>query len=393
MLREENLYVTNIVNRSKFSSFHCKWADGKGSDYLITIATSIKTSRKQLVDVMLHEMIHLWQAHMADVNNDEKYLDRNFLEYLVTKEANERGHGKHFKSEMDRLNSYGFNVTVIVDGDTDINLVETAYGIAFLGDHDAGTVLWSFDDIRPKVDDLNKQIQNALGEDYYNEVITFTTKDSLIMHGIRVTKAGKLPKNVLNIRFLEKFIHKILDARLTKVDIKPAHTPKDKKPGAPANVPPEVIALLPGLHKYRTTSFDSYLQSVVINLRQLFPDTEGYGENIKGVDREVIDYVKEDWKKIKDPEIKKSSAFKYFLTYFKIGLSGKREIDPRGLRDFKKKYEDDFAERVDKETWGQLFVEYATSKISAEIKKRTGKAVDKKIIKKLVSDKFDTIWP
>lgn len=365
--------------------FHYGLGSG-GSDYLITVATIIENDAKAVVDTMLHEMIHVWQRRMAEKTGDSRYLDDTFFDRLVAKEANERHHGRYFKRWMDRFNEIGFNVDIAGDAPVDLEITRDFYGVIFHnGNSDSCVILYSDKDISKQLDDLIPSVEERMGTNFYTGISAFRTRDSLILQATRVTKAGKLPKNVLNIQYKDSAADAILNSPHTHLVPTPVSgvTAKERASSRDEGIPREVVQLLPRLHKHRGSDFHSYLASVGMNVkglglsRTLTQDGEVLAGSrvqrdtpIDGVDPSLVAFVYDDWADISNVEIKRSHAVKMTKTALSFGiLSAEKKLRDRDVEEMVSRYNRCFADRVEPARFIQLVKEQNVSWMAADAKK------------------------
>ena len=83
---------------------HVEWDGGrKIKDLLITIAALNKNDPKNVIDVLVHEMIHIWQYYMVAKTGDNSYSDDTYS-FFAKGDPNYRGHQENFKRWMNKFN-------------------------------------------------------------------------------------------------------------------------------------------------------------------------------------------------------------------------------------------------------------------------------------------------
>jgi len=368
---------------------HAKVKANKYADYLITMAKFNINNSKKLIDTLVHEMIHIWQYNMVNKTGDTSYTDESFSAMLLERDKHKRGHGKHFKQMMDKLNSKGFDIT-ITSGDTpDINLDKEYYGIIFKT-HDPNVIIYVYSafNVVDKMDTIIEEIEKRAGSNFFTSFIIFKSKDSRLIQGTRLTKGGKLPKNVFNIFYNQK-VYKIVESPLSKIieEGEAVESPVDPENKVNmADIPATVIQMLQRMHKYRgKAGLNQYLSTFVMN----HPDYKHLAK-IPGLrftmetshpdfPDHIKEYIKQDWMDISVAEIKRGNLFKSILHDVHYSIVLNREISPNTISNWEYAYRD-IEERVDKDKINKLLVPFLVNGIKKKNKK-SGKTQDDKSIK------------
>lgn len=319
----DKLYFAKLA-RKVLGRYSLEYNKTKISKHSIMINGNIDTDPKEVIDTMIHEMIHTWQYVNAVKTGDFSYTDitpmqRMFMRSLEDKDS--IGHGENFKKWMQFFNSKGFNVTKTAD----YMVVDTItggdiYGLIIDTNHkDASIVLFSWDDFKKSIPDIIKQLSDLYGISYMLGYSYFKTNHPAITSAIRVTKSGVLPKNIKNYLFANSFGTGILNHEKTSIIETDGGNPIGV--GIESELPPDVEAnvkqVLTMMAKYRVDSdYDMYLKNVLYNT-----DKWKYLYRLKGsvskkiiedeVPNSVKDFIKQHWQDVTPIEIKRSKYMKW----------------------------------------------------------------------------------
>lgn len=356
--------------------------EGVIKQLLITISSKIKTDENLLVNVMGHEIIHIWQFIMNESEKTRKYTNATTEEIFGSSDKHMWGHNKYFIEHMLRLNNLGFNIEVASDAPTGVELTVPVYFILL----NKNILLWNANDITDHMEKIISNIENKLGIDISNYTI-YKTLESNITLSTRLTKEYELPKNVLNIKYNTNFIEDIVNSELTTLIKNNNVVIKDNK-----NVQKEIKELLPQISKYRSSSFETFFKTCWLNAfpeLSKIPGNQLYTENkeinsIKIPNKLSIsdaEYIFEFWKDISDNEIKKSDKIKYFFTDLKFMIM-KKSQNLNSINNLLNYYESDLKERVDFNRFKKIVSEVLINEIKKEFKK-SGKTYDENYLEVL----------
>lgn len=162
--------------------------DSVGDKRLFRMTVNVKRISADLilfVDVLLHEMIHLYLYRKGlDEHNNAILRD---------------GHGRYFQAEMQRLNRAGFNISVIlewekreIEADVEINVLRV-----FAPEYpNNAKYFWSVFDLEDKFDDLVRQVrENDPTKQYIIDLVI--TKDDTARGYTQIGNNGKIPASKL----------------------------------------------------------------------------------------------------------------------------------------------------------------------------------------------------
>lgn len=373
---------------------HVVIVGNKIKDSLITVATFNKNDREQVINTILHEMIHVWQYFRYAETGDNSYLDDTYS-FFAKGEVNLRGHGKNFKDWSNRFNKLGFKIDIADGFRPDLELTNPFYGIVFYTPGDVVVLLTSKNDPTEKIDEIIKEVEKKAGDNFYTDYTLFKTTNSKIITGTRLTKSFKLPKNVINIMFKESFVQDIVNSKLSKIILR-KEIEKEKLTATTdsSKVPPELVQTIQLMHKHRGSDLETYYKNVLINTKQFkhLMHVPGYRFKLEpDVDNkitpEIIDYIKKDWETISDQEIKRSNPFRFAYTDVKLALLQKSSISKSDLNSIMSYYNSHFKDRVDFDRFKRLLYEFLISKMLKDAKKiKGGEVLDKEVLEKILRD-------
>lgn len=146
----------------------------------------IGTDMLVFIDVLLHEMVHLYLYRKGvEGNNNEILRD---------------GHGKHFKAEMDRLNKFGFNISIILDWEkrTDAEVDTYVIRIQHPGDPTYSKYYWSLKNIQPFFKTIVAQVQ-AFDPTTLFTIDLIVTSEVAVRAMPQLSKDGKIPPAKLKL--------------------------------------------------------------------------------------------------------------------------------------------------------------------------------------------------
>ena len=363
--------------------------DGTAKDRLITLATTLQKDNELFENILLHEIIHVYQWYMSEKTGDKKYLDDEGVgstEWFFNpeKDKHKRGHGKTFYAEMKRINKSGYDVTVTGDLQVEKELTKPVYGIVFHSASERGVFVWSVTDPKNHMDTIIASLEEVAGTGFFTSYIIIKTTDTVVNTGLRLTKAFELPKNSQNIYIASEAIGKYLaNSKLSTLvggnDLAPSGE-NDQ------TISPDETQLLSRIHKWRSSDFRSYLITFFNNTPKYAAliETDAYkcnnwgselsgrngweyGDEIKGIPVEVIETVRKDWMNISDVEIK--PVFKYSTTGLYAAIGNHEKIDDRYIKQLQKTYDDKFDGRLSMEKFKAIYYKVVLSGLKKDAKK------------------------
>lgn len=364
------------LNKRALGLAHCAYGKSAAQNkYRITIASFLRNDLVQAVDTLLHEMIHIWQFHKASTTGDKSYLDLTFFD--MYRPSIERSHRKHFTHWMNQFNSRGFNVTITGDAPTELELTRIFYIIIAHAESDKyPTVLHSVSDPAPHLDTIIEQLTERRGS--IDRCTVYKTTDASCLLSVRLTRANKLPRNVVNLSFMREYAEQLSKSPLTTLVID--KTIDHAEGAVTGEVPSEVVQFAVQYRKWRNNSLATYLKSIIGNVSVIRHIKIPYDfkhdndlSNFAEADALVVRYLIDEWMNISDPEVKRCDAIKYLFTDFSYAVMGKggtaTKIKDRDVTSFKERYRDDFAMRVDWKRWLKLTQTQFVSLTKAQAKK------------------------
>lgn len=365
-------------------------------DRLITLATVLQKDSELFEDILLHEMIHVWQYWMQEKTGDSKYIDHVWFDPET--DIHKRGHGPHFAGEMKRINKLGYNVTREGDLQIEKELTSPVWAIIFNSATERGVFVYSVTDPKNKMDEIIANLEEVAGTGFFTSYTIIKTTDTVANTGLRLTKDFNLPKNSMNIYISsEKISSYLANSSLSTLvggdDIMPSGE-------LDQTISPEETQLLQKLHKWRGGDFKSYLITFINNTpkysalirtdaykannwaSQLSIDNWEYGKEIKGIPKDVIETVRKDWMNVSDVEIK--PVFKYASTdIYKAITSEDKKVNDLFIKNIQNKYDSDFKGRVSMDKFKDVFYKVVLSDLKSKFKKY-GREFDAKAIENVI---------
>lgn len=169
----------------------------------LCVATVIRGDIVELVDTLVHEMVHAWQYQMVEKENDLSYRDRDSL--LGQPRHYKKGHAKWFHHVADRINAQFPEVLITVSGvakdlnqtmetpDTPIHVV--AVDLTAPGAKASRTSLFYCE--RPlkwaQAEEVKRRITSALPSYSAENLRLVTTTNQNIRRVQRLNNDGKMP--------------------------------------------------------------------------------------------------------------------------------------------------------------------------------------------------------
>lgn len=189
------VFSEKIPKNSKFRGKAAGLMESTSAGYRLSVdLTTAKGDPYVFVDILLHEMIHLFQQEQYRKTKNEAYLD---------------GHGATFVKEMERINRLGFNVDKVLDWEKrECKSQRTDELFLILGDtEDPRTIVYHqlfWSQVKPTVAQLNK-LHELLGQrnsDSHTRIRLLRTEDAKVRSSfIQLKVLDRLPKRVHNFEF------------------------------------------------------------------------------------------------------------------------------------------------------------------------------------------------
>jgi len=289
--------------------------------YKITLSESLKNDNKELLNVMVHEMIHIWQYQKYHETGLKKYLDKT-----VTLSIGQRkGHGQYFQHWMNSLNERHPELKIHMRADKQVmenisgDETETYYA-ALVSFNSSGknlkTIYWSRDDFRANINNTINSIVELYGIEKIEQIQTFETMEPRICETNSLTSTGTLRKNARMNSFKQSDINNFLNHHSVIVD-EPCSLDKKTKHALASNVTinKEILELLPRTTSLRHYGLKDYI-NIILHNTTFGKDIKHPGDVLMGqcdcLQKEDIDFIIQHWNAAKKEEISKSMLIKNF---------------------------------------------------------------------------------
>jgi hypothetical protein len=193
------IYVESKGNSGSFT------AKGRNRPHhAITIPAKLKNDPEKLLSILVHRQIHVWQATMANKNNDSSYLDTDIPEWM--QQQHEKGrkmrryHGPSFHSQMTRLNGNFSELNIAIDCCEEPELLYMEESVSIMhviGRRPNGTrgdgVYWCTSPFTQ----VEKDALNAWVEETYHDVVNIRFGHSIASEAKSYARLsnGALPKS------------------------------------------------------------------------------------------------------------------------------------------------------------------------------------------------------
>lgn len=104
--------------------------------HAITLPAKLKETPDELLSLLVHRQIHVWQTTMSYREQDYSYLDTHAPDWLVQQHSLGRSmrryHGAAFSSQMDRLNSNFSELNISMDKDKQQERLSMEQGLSLM---------------------------------------------------------------------------------------------------------------------------------------------------------------------------------------------------------------------------------------------------------------------
>lgn len=376
---------------------HVYDTDGnKAKDRLITLATVLQKDSELFEDILLHEMIHVWQYWMQEKTGDSKYIDHVWFDPET--DIHKKGHGPHFAGEMKRINKLGYKVTREGDLQIEKELTSAVWTIIFSSATERGVFVYSVKDPKNQMKTIIASLEEVAGTGFFTSYTIIKTTDTVANTGLRLTKDFILPKNSMNIYISSAEI----SSYLAKSKLSTLVGGNDIAPSGDLDqsISPEETQLLQQMHKWRGGDFKSYLVTFINNIPKYasLVTTDAYKSNnwgshlsvtkwkypdeIKGIPKEVVEAVRKDWMNISDVDIKK--AFKFASTEIRVAIASEdKKIKPNYIKNIQSKYDNDFKGRISMDKFKAVFYKVVLADIK-KVHKKFNQPFDAKAIEQVI---------
>lgn len=311
-----------------------KWY-GLASAKSIKISKAISMYRKEIIDVLIHEMIHIWQFTKLKETGDMAYINVTKAEKKIDKWT--YGHNAYFFKWAEKFNSLGFDITEKADREVDVDMEDDYYCIYVdRGDNKyfVGYQKAPFDP-QTIVDEISiKSIKPFI------RYVYFTTKNINILSSTKIVK-GHVRKNmVLQLYIEESYIDELFNSPLTKkIDVIDLTSSKESKSNEDEIIR-EIKAIMnhPSLKESKIRqNFYMYGYIVLSNVKnpEIRDKKSMYSgqvnETMKLVDSfpQYKDIIYDYWKNVTPRDLLKTRFFKDMM----YSLLLKQKIDTTGIID------------------------------------------------------------
>jgi len=280
-------------------------------DISITISPKIVKAVKSCIDVLVHEMIHVWSFDKYNKTDDNRYLDEKLSKTLKMAGMIE-GHGIHFIKHMHRLNRLGFEINLKADVQT---MVEVDASYVFIGLLQSGftAIVYSPNDIRKTLDVTIDSVLSSVGRGLLHSYSIIKTDNSGILHLPKLTKAGKIQATTRDIEYQPEVAKKFIKGSVIIVK----NVQIDLSGGDISDVDTDIMETIRRVNKnFRGKSFVDYISATMVNTgayrqiaNSLSPNYQ-YPTEIKGVSKPTLKYMYDAWKDVALSEIRGDNEFK-----------------------------------------------------------------------------------
>lgn len=196
---------------------------GESSGPKITLSTRLRGALSELIDTMVHEMIHVWQYHQYLITGEARFLD-------VTPQPghafHSSWHGRYFYEWVNALNSRfpEMNLAAVRDGfPADLGLVsEKAFGvhIVFEVNGESMEALYhSRDDLTDCCETLISEILDLYGPDTVDSVAFFETESPDIKIFPSLTQAKSFRVNQKHCAHESVMVDRVISHTLTRLPV------------------------------------------------------------------------------------------------------------------------------------------------------------------------------
>ena len=304
--------------------------------FSIMLSYTISNNLEQLKNVLLHEMIHIWQYAMDLKSGGRRiYSSPDFFDkFNIEKHG---GHNKYFKEWMTKFNSMGFQITIMKEDWLDIEMDSTSYAI-HIASGDKHAILW---DNRPLNVDL---IIGQYKDRFFDEVSSydyFETTNVDITLCTRLASTG-IRENSKNIFFIKDYVDLMLQ-KANKFFTRKVNTAPEESSEEDSELKRNVQSVLLGFHKYATQmNFDedrySYLQQVMNNVNPKefggLPYKKEKETLYQKVPISIIELVRKDWEKVSVKDMVKSKVFESEASKLQASFMKKVHLDSNTQENF-----------------------------------------------------------
>jgi len=310
------------------SSKSSKWY-GLASSSSIKINKFIGMYRKEIIDTLLHEMIHIWQFKKVKETGDRSYITVSRAEKTIEKKT--YAHNSYFFSWADKLNSIGFDINEKADREVDVDMEDEMYGVVIYLEDEKYVLAYQKEQFDPMV--VADELQSFSPKNF-TKYLYFSTKDINIIPYTKLVK-GHIRKNYrfgvyTNKQYLEAMINSSLANIIKKDDIKKPESIEDE-----AMQQVKYLLSLPVFKKSRIThNFESFFRIVMSNVKVKEIQTIMSSISMKLVDNPYLiidkipykynEIVYKFWKDIKPKNLINSNVI---YTIFYSVLTNKADID------------------------------------------------------------------
>lgn len=300
--------------------------------YRIELSENIRGDSNLTINVMVHEQVHLWQHVMADRLNDKAYADP---EKQVGHPYVNRGHGRYFHEQMNRLNNQFPELKIGVFDDAVIELdtasSEILHGlkvdILHLGRTESA-LFHADSDASKSGASLVPALQDLYGKKALQGVTPFVTLNPTLKKMEKLTKGLELRKNQKGVVHQTRFVNTVIDDESTMLD-----TPFSIEDLSPKlAVPDDVIEMKRKLKSEVNRPLDDYLGLYLSNAPSLkekgLSQVAGFyvisGMTDK-VSAETLNFIEDAWKEAKPSDLVKTRAAGQSIHKMMLGLAKKMD--------------------------------------------------------------------
>lgn len=231
--------IQTMVSRQIHGKATTEWVGDTIIKQGIRLSKSILFSRKRLINVLLHEMVHLHHKIIWIEDGREEYDEKHIR----------NGHGPMFVRDIRELNSRGFSAEEYTADDPKDEMDHPVYALYLYG-NDTYTGVYFDKSFKSKVESIVDKITNHFGSGVFSSYAYMKTTNPRATTLFRLTNKQDIPKNV-TLRIFKNV--KVLSSILEETH---AHSTKIKVDHKTAGASPEIVNIVSKAQKIRHTGFN-----------------------------------------------------------------------------------------------------------------------------------------
>lgn len=306
--------------------------------YTLSLAKTGFTTNKRVIDILLHEMIHLDHYKKAYEDNDSVYLNA--------------GHGPLFLRDMARLNSFGYEIRVQDDGKSPVvELSEKVY-LLRIETRRGDLLFYSHVPFKRNLKHLISTLRSKIfNPDDFVSYMYGETKCSNAYLVNKLTDKGELPLR-RHVRLPRS--QEIADTLIETTKVLETGDLKLKTSGDLRDI---IVKSVSAFYVHKHIDFESYLVSIVAHAtgkKFLTPREHSapFGAAREMITEDEYDYIRKSWVDVVPADFYKGSVKKQVEeAILQLDLDGEAAVEM-----IMSVYSYSFKDRVDAETAGEIVV-------------------------------------